>query len=145
MWMIFGGLGRFTVFEVFQSREQGGLTSASADRLIEYFIVAGLICVSYQFLFGTLFHPAAAEAPVVMACSFGAYYRCSRPPFLVILHLFTTPTLPSAINRAAIVALARLACGPVIRSRGCRFAPSPAAGGIALDLSPNRCSAPRPV
>jgi hypothetical protein len=30
--MIFGGLGRFTVFEVFQSKEQGGLTSASAIR-----------------------------------------------------------------------------------------------------------------
>jgi len=59
--MIFGGLGRFTVFEVFQGREQGGLTRASADRLIKYFMVAGLICVSYQFWFGTLFRPAAAQ------------------------------------------------------------------------------------
>jgi hypothetical protein len=28
--MIFGGLGRFTVFEVFQSREQGGLSYGRA-------------------------------------------------------------------------------------------------------------------
>jgi hypothetical protein len=34
----------------------------AADRLIECSIVAYLICVSYQFLFGTLFHPAAADA-----------------------------------------------------------------------------------
>jgi hypothetical protein len=32
-----------------------------ADRLIEYFIVADLIFVSYQFLFGTLFHPTAVD------------------------------------------------------------------------------------
>ena len=36
-----------------------------ADRTIEYPIVAGLVCVSYQFLSGIPFHPAAAYARVV--------------------------------------------------------------------------------
>jgi hypothetical protein len=37
----------------------------AADRLIECFIVACLVCASHQFLSGTPFHPAAADALAV--------------------------------------------------------------------------------
>jgi hypothetical protein len=37
----------------------------AADRLIEYPIVAGLGSASFQFLLGTLYHPAAAYAAAV--------------------------------------------------------------------------------
>jgi len=58
------------------------LTRASADRLIEGLIVAGLGYMAYQLLSGMPFHPVAADAPSVSTTAALVTLRSEATPVL---------------------------------------------------------------
>jgi hypothetical protein len=68
-WKVVATSGHLTLaahpLDYVQFRANGSHPAHAADRLIEDFVVAGVVYLSYQFLSGILFHPAAAFPPRV--------------------------------------------------------------------------------